>query len=579
MYRSLRLPFALLTVIGLMFALSAPANAILLQDGPNDSDHDTYGNTIETKLGSDPADADSTPESMAVRPITPAYGIVTNQIPDTCRDGVDNDGDGQIDEGHDTGCDNPAVSTTAFPGSAGETAVAVRLVTKGLLVNAGPTIGLCASDFDGIGYAVIENDPADGTNPDNMDIEVTAIQVQGTSELIDDNPTLEDNNNPGLQQGGAPNPAGGPGQWPQPYPTEPTECGLPERNEDIATAHPRPPGGNPGFKSSVVVIQDPQAGFESFGSFTDANPGSALLDFPATSSIVTKTLTYPAGIGNTVKASGAPLVHNAVTQYLPYCTFNCDPISTDDPLGAGTDCYVGTDNKGTLCLIKPQDPVPAPAVDHFKLYKTTGPKITAGTVNVEDEFDTAGPESTQVTKFTTMGNPVDKNSEGILDNDNHLRCYKTKAPKFTKKTIISKDQFGFQKIEIKKPAELCMSAQKSPHAAPVGEDNFQCYTPSTKTKLGTTTVTLDDQFGPATTGVKVTLKPKLWCAPADVNGAGIPDPDAHLTCYAISGGTPKIAPVLGVTINPVATPDPPFATETVNAVKGMQLCTPTTRTS
>ena len=65
-----------------------------------------------------------------------------------------------IDEGHDPGCDNPAVSTTAFP-AAGETPVAVRLVTKGLLVNAG-SIGRCASDFDGIGYAVIKTSAQTG---------------------------------------------------------------------------------------------------------------------------------------------------------------------------------------------------------------------------------------------------------------------------------------------------------------------------------------------------------------------------------------------------------------------------------
>ena len=541
---------------------------------------------IETKLGSDPADVKSTPENSAVRPITPKYGVVTPQTPNTCRDGVDNDLDGLTDEGHDPGCDNPAVTTTTFP-AAGETAVAVRLTTKGLLVNTGGSTGWCASDFDGIGYAVIKTSAQDGTNPDHQNIEVTALQVAGTSELIDDHPDLEDNNDTGLQQFGGPNPDGNPslvntlpyGNWLQPYPVEPTECGLPERNEDIATAHPRPPGGAPGFQSRVDVIQDPQAGFESTGFIDDLNPGSALLDFPASAQLTTKTLTYPMAITANPKATGAPLVNPSVTQFPPYCTANCDVLSTDDPFGAGSDCLVGTDSKGVLCIIKPQDPVAAPAVDHFKLYKTTGPKITAGTVDVEDEFDTAGPESTQVTKFSTMGNPVDKNSEGILDNDNHLRCYKTKAPKFAKRTVVSKDQFGFQRIELKKPAELCMSAQKSPHSAPVGEDNFQCYTSSTKTKLGTTTVTLDDQFGPATTGVKVTLKPKLWCAPANVNGAGIPDPDAHLTCYAISGGTPKIAPVLGVTINPVGTPDPPFATETVNAVKGMQLCTPTTRMS
>ena len=43
----------------------------------NESDGDGYGDLIETKLGSDPADKASTPENSVVRPITPDYGLVT----------------------------------------------------------------------------------------------------------------------------------------------------------------------------------------------------------------------------------------------------------------------------------------------------------------------------------------------------------------------------------------------------------------------------------------------------------------------------------------------------------------------
>ncbi len=57
-------------------------------------DNDAYLDYLETLMGSDPADASSTPE----------YGLLDEQLGfDTCRDGLDNDKDGRSDK-RDSGC-------------------------------------------------------------------------------------------------------------------------------------------------------------------------------------------------------------------------------------------------------------------------------------------------------------------------------------------------------------------------------------------------------------------------------------------------------------------------------------------
>jgi hypothetical protein len=70
-----------------------------------DSDGDGFDDALEIELGSDPADAESTPENVAVE--------------GTCTDGADNDGDGLTD-GDDEGC---VVTPTATPTPAAEVEV------------------------------------------------------------------------------------------------------------------------------------------------------------------------------------------------------------------------------------------------------------------------------------------------------------------------------------------------------------------------------------------------------------------------------------------------------------------------
>ena len=80
-----------------------------------DSDADGYDDETEVSLGSDPADAGSTPEHSSLAA--------------TCTDGVDNDGDGTID-GADTGCSATPTPTSTPTNTATATNTPTRTPTK-----------------------------------------------------------------------------------------------------------------------------------------------------------------------------------------------------------------------------------------------------------------------------------------------------------------------------------------------------------------------------------------------------------------------------------------------------------------
>jgi hypothetical protein len=114
-----------------------------------------------------------------------------------------------------------------------------------------------------------------------------------------------------------------------------------------------------------------------------------------------------------------------------------------------------------------------PPVDHFKCYKV---KVTEGTpefeeltVLVKDQFHTDPfPEETvllEVKKPKRLCNPVNKNGEGILDEESHLLCYGVKRPKGEPKferidDIFVNNQFGPLQIDAKKEKELCVPSTK-----------------------------------------------------------------------------------------------------------------------
>ncbi|MCH6567989.1 MAG: hypothetical protein IH801_06445, partial [Nitrospinae bacterium] len=105
-----------------------------------------------------------------------------------------------------------------------------------------------------------------------------------------------------------------------------------------------------------------------------------------------------------------------------------------------------------------------PPIDHFKCYKVRRargkPRFSKRTVTLKDQFITSSKQFL-VKRPTTFCTPVDKNGEGILDEEAHLMCYKirqTSKPRFKKvKGVHVDNQFNPPgQVNVKRPIELCV---------------------------------------------------------------------------------------------------------------------------
>lgn len=104
------------------------------------------------------------------------------------------------------------------------------------------------------------------------------------------------------------------------------------------------------------------------------------------------------------------------------------------------------------------EPLMASSVDHFKCYKVKvlDDQRSFNQVTLVDQF--VNKEFT-VGKPKMLCNPVDKNGEGINNEDNHLMCYDVKD-KFKKTNIHTHDQFGPETLDTKKIKQLCVPSEK-----------------------------------------------------------------------------------------------------------------------
>ena len=117
------------------------------------------------------------------------------------------------------------------------------------------------------------------------------------------------------------------------------------------------------------------------------------------------------------------------------------------------------------------------AINHFKCYDAKvskhTPKFEKRNVDLNDQF---GSLTMTVYKEKALCVPVDKNSEGIIDDENYLLCYDLKKikgePKFHKVNVFTNNQFGPEEIKAEKPKRLCVpstipSDEPEPDTAPV----------------------------------------------------------------------------------------------------------------
>jgi len=142
-------------------------------------------------------------------------------------------------------------------------------------------------------------------------------------------------------------------------------------------------------------------------------------------------------------------------------------------------------------LNSPPSELGSTLIDHYKCYEVEvtddTPKFEKREIRVFDpNFDED--RTLEVKKPKLLCNPVDKNGEGIIDEENHLLCYDVKSakdePKHEKrKSVFTNNQFGPEQLDTKKVKELCVPSMKTLLEAPIiidecegleGEEKEEC---------------------------------------------------------------------------------------------------------
>jgi len=135
-----------------------------------DADKDGFAGTTESYLGSDPSDAASTPESIA--------------IPSTCSDYVDNDLD-SLTDADDPGYTPTRLSIDTFP------AAGLDVFDSSLSLDAyelETEFGICPVDFEARGPTCVQRaDPVDlGGGKQEINVEIISMQLTGTATILPD---------------------------------------------------------------------------------------------------------------------------------------------------------------------------------------------------------------------------------------------------------------------------------------------------------------------------------------------------------------------------------------------------------
>jgi hypothetical protein len=179
--------------------------------------------------------------------------------------------------------------------------------------------------------------------------------------------------------------------------------------------------------------------------------------------------------------------------------------------------------------------------------------------------------------------PANKNNEGLLDPDTHLRKYFIRQsagqPTFVKQFGLTvTNQLGSLKIDVIRRYLLLVPTSKDLVSTPAppspsadNYEHFKCYkiriTPGSPI-FTPTSVTVSDQFISPAKSFSV-LKAKQLCVPVDKNGEGIVNGSRNLLCYKSKPATPVTTPAQVFTNNQ-------FGPETVTMSKDELLCIPST---
>jgi hypothetical protein len=190
---------------------------------------------------------------------------------------------------------------------------------------------------------------------------------------------------------------------------------------------------------------------------------------------------------------------------------------------------------------------PVPPLDHFKCYDVVGAlPLVDVYVDLWDQFDMY---FAQVNWAEWFCNPVMKNAEEIVNEDNHLTVYNI-TPDYQDYWYVEVfNQFGYQELTVYGPVALAAPTWKwypNSHGPPKYLDHYLLYEVLYGTPLDEVYVNLDDEFPGTAPMVKVT-EPRYFANPvAKYNYdtgtyTGVWDLKTHLVFYEISGN-PEFSP-------------------------------------
>jgi hypothetical protein len=191
-----------------------------------------------------------------------------------------------------------------------------------------------------------------------------------------------------------------------------------------------------------------------------------------------------------------------------------------------------------------------PKLDHFKFWKVKTIEAP-NTVSLLGQFDGKKAWRAALGTINYLGNPVDKNKEGIVNPKLHLVAYSIRAETQPARMVWFTNQFAKvpAKWQLGQPAWLLVPAAKSlsrnqkPGAPPVAT-HFVCYTVDGQQAFSRS-VTLLDQFDKLSERIEKIeqLTPAYFCVPVQKRFKEkvekILHPDTHLAIYKIS---PQVTP-------------------------------------
>jgi hypothetical protein len=211
-------------------------------------------------------------------------------------------------------------------------------------------------------------------------------------------------------------------------------------------------------------------------------------------------------------------------------------------------------------------------------------------MTLKDQFEEVTAEVLKPVSFCT---PVDKNTEGIVDQATHLEGYKIKQPKGARPGDLEiQNQFqpspnGVLVIDTGKPDQLLVPTAKSltseppaPNPAAHEVDHYKCYKVKEDEASEFTPIAdvlLKDQFIEAQLGGEPKLfdlkKPTRLCNPVEKNGGEIKHPVNHLICYKAvrQRGQPAHESMVGLFVNNQ------FGPERLDTLTEEELCVPSVK--